>query len=295
MYIKVFLLIFSLWAQCYPALLVSNASFSRAKLLKNNRVLIKAAQANKKLAAQLKWDFAGTTQSGWYIYIPIISQTIGSEASIDTPQFAAALAAWQQQQNLSISGILDEESWQRMVSLLQENRLKSRDYPPLEELITVSAKEFFDPERPQELRQVHQKAYVAYKRMIAAAYLDTKVAEAMADKDNWEAQSYFKIISAWRSREYQEELRKRQGNPSRIALAKFSPHFTGRALDIYVGGIAVSTENSNRAKQVNSPAYQWLVRHAAEYGFRPYFYEPWHWEYVSETAWQSREGLSKTD
>ena len=24
----------------------------------------------------------------------------------------------------------------------------------------------------------------------------------------------------------------------------------------------------------------WLVQNADKFGFRPYFYEPWHWEYA---------------
>ena len=59
-----------------------------------------------------------------------------------------------------------------------------------------------------------------------------------------------------------------------------SPHFTGRALDLYVGGDPVDTKDANRAIQVTTPAYKWLVRNADRFGFRPYFYEPWHWEYV---------------
>ena len=28
-----------------------------------------------------------------------------------------------------------------------------------------------------------------------------------------------------------------------------------------------------------TPAYRWLVDHAAAFGFYPYDIEPWHWEY----------------
>jgi LAS superfamily LD-carboxypeptidase LdcB len=51
-------------------------------------------------------------------------------------------------------------------------------------------------------------------------------------------------------------------------------------LDLYVGGDPVDTKDANRAIQVKTPIYQWLVRNADKFGFRPYFYEPWHWEYV---------------
>jgi len=42
----------------------------------------------------------------------------------------------------------------------------------------------------------------------------------------------------------------------------------------------VSTADANRAVQVQTRVYLWLVRNAERFGFRPYFYEPWHWEYV---------------
>ena len=89
-----------------------------------------------------------------------------------------------------------------------------------------------------------------------------------------------KIISAFRSREYQEKLRRESPNSGSAGLAVNSPHFTGRALDLYVGGEPVDTRDSNRAVQVETRVYQWLVRNADRFGFRPYCYEPWHWEYV---------------
>jgi LAS superfamily LD-carboxypeptidase LdcB len=65
-------------------------------------------------------------------------------------------------------------------------------------------------------------------------------------------------------------------------LAVNSPHFSGRALDLYVGGEPVEAKEANRALQVQTPAYRWLVRNAGRFGFRPYFYEPWHWEYCPD-------------
>jgi LAS superfamily LD-carboxypeptidase LdcB len=89
-----------------------------------------------------------------------------------------------------------------------------------------------------------------------------------------------KIISSYRSREHQERLRAASPNSGRAGLAVNSPHFTGNALDIYVGGEPVSTADANRAIQVETPAYKWLVKNASRFGFYPYYYEPWHWEYV---------------
>jgi D-alanyl-D-alanine carboxypeptidase len=43
----------------------------------------------------------------------------------------------------------------------------------------------------------------------------------------------------------------------------------------------VSSADGNRLVQTRTPVYRWLVKNAQKFGFRPYFYEPWHWEYVS--------------
>jgi LAS superfamily LD-carboxypeptidase LdcB len=117
--------------------------------------------------------------------------------------------------------------------------------------------------------------------MLAAAIADpTLKLDHVAADQLAPTEQFFKIISAHRSREYQEKLRRESPNAGSAGLAVNSPHFTGRALDLYVGGDPVDTRDSNRAIQVNSPVYQWLVRNAERFGFRPYFYEPWHWEYV---------------
>jgi hypothetical protein len=67
-------------------------------------------------------------------------------------------------------------------------------------------------------------------------------------------------------------LRKGTAPPGR------SPHHTGRAIDIHVGG-SISTKAANVAYQRKQAAYQWLVCNAERFGFYPYWREPWHWEY----------------
>jgi len=108
---------------------------------------------------------------------------------------------------------------------------------------------------------------------MAAALADPMLKLARNDK-------YLKIVSSFRSRDYQDNLRRQSPNSGSAGLAVNSPHFTGRALDLYVGGSPVDTNDANRAIQVNTPVYRWLVKNAGRFGFRPYFYEPWHWEYV---------------
>jgi LAS superfamily LD-carboxypeptidase LdcB len=117
--------------------------------------------------------------------------------------------------------------------------------------------------------------------MVAAAIADPTLNLAHTpDGELAATEKFLKILSAFRSREYQDQLRRQSPGAGSAGLAVNSPHFTGRALDLYVGGDPVDTKDSNRAIQVKTPVYQWLVRNAERFGFRPYFYEPWHWEYV---------------
>ncbi|HLA11758.1 MAG TPA: D-alanyl-D-alanine carboxypeptidase family protein [Pyrinomonadaceae bacterium] len=233
------------------------------------------ATRNLQLQSELKWMFGGKPQRGWYLYAPLVQSLIGTDQGADTTGFAAALSRWQLKQGLQASGILDEESLYAMVGHWQSLRIRDRNYPQPDQLVTGSLEDFYDQSRPEELRQVHLEAYTAYKQMILAAKADPLVGPTLADDAK-----YLKIISSFRSREYQEKLRRESPNAGRAGLAVNSPHFTGRALDIYVGGEPVETKDSNRSIQIQTPVYLWLTRNAHRFGFRPYFYEPWHWEYV---------------
>jgi LAS superfamily LD-carboxypeptidase LdcB len=228
-----------------------------------------AAAKNTNLRNELNWTFGGKQQRGWYIYDPLISKTLDTQHDSTTSDFAEALAKWQKKSRLSADGVLDENSLMRLVSQWQSNRLKNRTYATPDQLLTAPPADFYDPGRAEELRLVERNTYAAYKEMFAAADADLKL-----------GRGYLKIVSAFRSREHQDRLRAQSPNSGSAGLAVNSPHFTGRALDLYVGGDPVDTKDSNRAVQVNTPAYRWLVKHAERFGFRPYFYEPWHWEYV---------------
>jgi len=240
-----------------------------------------AAVTNTRLRNDLSWTFGGKSQRGWYLYDSLIRQTLRSESDVTSNNFAKTLSAWQKLTNLKPSGVFDEDSLNAMVSLWQNNRLKNRAYAEASQLVTAPPTDFYDPERVSDLRQVERNAYLAYKQMVAAAAADPTLHLAKTPSGELlSTEKYFKIISSFRSREYQEELRRKSPQAGSAGLAVNSPHFTGKALDIYVGGDPVDTKDSNRAIQVNSPAYKWLVRNADRFGFRPYFYEPWHWEYV---------------
>ena len=230
-----------------------------------------AAASNATLRNELTWTFGGKQQRGWYLYDLLINKTLDSQNDTISNDFASTLATWQKKRGLSSDGVLNEDSLMAFVSQWQGNRLKDRTPATADQLLTAPSSDFYDPERTPELRQVERNTYEAYKRMMTAA-----AAELKLDPSD----QYLKIVSAFRSREYQDELRRKSPNAGSAGLAVNSPHFTGRALDLYVGGSPVDTQDSNRAIQVNTPAYRWLVRNAERFGFRPYFYEPWHWEYV---------------
>jgi zinc D-Ala-D-Ala carboxypeptidase len=240
-----------------------------------------AAAQNAELQNNLSWTFGGKQQRGWYLYVPLIRQLIGTESSPQEAKFALALSRWQKSVGLPPNGVLDNTTLAMMITKWQSRRLNSSAYPSTDQLVQIPATDLYDPMRPEELRNAERQTYAAYKRMMAAAVADKSLQLSATSAGELSAsEKYLKIVSAFRSREYQEKLRQQSPNAGRAGLAVNSPHFTGRALDLYVGGDPVSTADSNRAIQVQTKVYLWLVKNAEQYGFRPYFYEPWHWEYV---------------
>ena len=239
-----------------------------------------AAKRNALLSTSLVWTFGSKQQQGWYLYTPLIKQLIDTRQDSASVQFARAVARWQAKSALKPSGVVDEETLYAMIKAWQDARLKDRSVATPDQLLTAPLSDFYDPTRAEELRQVERRTYAAYKRMVAAAVADRSLGLAQNGKELAAGEKYLKIISAFRSREYQEKLRREAPNSGSAGLALNSPHFTGRALDLYVGGEPVDTRDANRALQVQTRVYQWLVRNADRFGFRPYCYEPWHWEFV---------------
>jgi D-alanyl-D-alanine carboxypeptidase len=241
----------------------------------------RAAMDNAKLRGSLQWVFGGKAQTGWDIYVPLISHTIGTEAAPDTSDFAEALSKWQERSGLAATGVLDRPTLESFTRYWQSRRLGRAGLSTGATLLAAPIGEFYDPTRSPDLLNLEQQTYAAYKRMIAAAAKDLKSELKLTPNDELAPnEKFLRIVSAYRSPEYQAALRKREPNAGRVALAVNSPHSTGHALDIYVGGEPVRTLDSNRLIQVQTPAYKWLVKNAHKFGFYPYFYEPWHWEYV---------------
>jgi zinc D-Ala-D-Ala carboxypeptidase len=240
-----------------------------------------ATSRNVLLRNDLAWTFGGKPQHGWYLYTSLIGRLLNTKNDVGSIGFAKALAIWQKKMGLQSTGVLDDQSLYGMISIWQGARLKDREIAPPDRLLTAPIADFYDPTRAQELRQVERATYKAYKRMVAAAVSDRSLGLARgAHGELAREEKFLKIVSAFRSREYQDKLRRESPDVGSAGLAVNSPHFTGLALDLYVGGEPVDSRDSNREVQVETRVYQWLVRNAERFGFRPYFYEPWHWEYV---------------
>ena len=243
--------------------------------------LAAATSRNVLLRNELEWTFGGKPQHGWYLYTSLIGRLLNTKNDVGSIGFAKALATWQKKMGLESTGLLDDQSLYGMISIWQGARLKDREIAKSDQLLIAPISDFYDPTRAEELRQVERATYASYKRMVAAAVSDRSLNLAHgAHGELAPDEKFLKIISAFRSREYQDKLRRESPNVGSAGLAVNSPHFTGRALDLYVGGEPVDARNSNREVQVQTRVYQWLVRNAERFGFRPYFYEPWHWEYV---------------
>ena len=66
-----------------------------------------------------------------------------------------------------------------------------------------------------------------------------------------------------------------------------SPHETGLAMDIGVGGLEPRRATADAQRE--TPLHRWLVEHAHEYGWHPYKREPWHWEHPVALELYERE------
>ena len=260
------------------AVLLLDVGAGQSRLAGKNETA--AAQQNAVLIKELTWTFGSKQQRGWYLYSPLIKRLINTDKDGASSDFARAVSRWQSKSGLKATGVIDDETLYAMIKVWQEARLKDRSPAQPDQLLTAPISDFYDPTRAAEMRQVERRTYEAYKKMGAAAGRDRSLGLAHSKNELAPGEKYLKIISAFRSRDYQDKLRRESPNSGTAGLAVNSPHFTGRALDLYVGGEPVDTRDSNRAIQVDGRVYRWLVRNAERFGFRPYCYEPWHWEYV---------------
>ncbi|KAK0332445.1 hypothetical protein LTR94_024865, partial [Friedmanniomyces endolithicus] len=184
---------------------------------------------------------------------------------------------------LSPTGLFDAATFQVMRGLWQERRpfvmarlrQECPEPPAINQLgYLVEAEEHAD----RLTRLLRRDVLDAYRRMAAAAR--EEVPEIKADPE------LLQIFSGFRDPEADAARCAQQGNCDGLRRAVCSAHRTGTAVDLYVGqapGLGVdSTSLANREFMARGPAYRWLVENAGRFGFVPYVYEPWHWEYVAQ-------------
>jgi hypothetical protein len=244
-----------------------------------------AAFANAISEYSLEWSPFGTAETGWVTYVPLLQKEIGTDCAANTPAFAAALATFQARYALGATGVFDRATFDVLRGVLQERRpfvmARVRDEcpepPPLRELGYLEAPE----EHADRLtRLLRRDVLDAYRRMVAAARAE--VAEVNADHE------LLQIFSGFRDPEADAARCAAERNCDGLRRAVCSPHRTGTAVDLYVGqllGMGVdSTNPASRRHMTEGATYRWMVRNAGRFGFVPYLYEPWHWEWVGPPA-----------
>lgn len=244
-----------------------------------------AAEANARSLDTLVWTPFGP-EVGWEPYGPMIAEEIGAgDCAPYTPDFAAALAAWQGRWGLPPTGVFGPDTFQVFKGLWQERRpfiqARLRDEcpePPSGYFLAELTPEEDSAQRTG--RFLRADVLAAYRAMVAAARAE--VPEIAADPE------LLTIFSGFRD-PYADAARcAAEGNCDGVRRASCSPHRTGTALDLYVGRLpemaADSTDVQNRLHQSRGAAYRWLVKNARRFGFVNYVYEPWHWEYVGPAA-----------
>lgn len=223
----------------------------------------------------------GRTETGWRVYSAQAGATIGTACAPDSNRFAAQLAKWQSRHRIKPTGAMDEptlvslkQSWQSARPFIAAFADGACPAPAADDdLVDLKTREGWQG-KPTEL---DEDALKALRSMIAAARAeDRRIAR---DKQ------MLTIVSAYRSPEYDAE-RCAGGKCNGIAKANCSAHRTGTAVDLYVGAAPgfspVSSDDKNRLHQANTPAYRWLVKNAARFGFVNYVFEPWHWEWAGD-------------
>ncbi|WP_292053504.1 D-alanyl-D-alanine carboxypeptidase family protein [Brevundimonas sp. UBA5866] len=244
-------------------------------------VFTDAAQANGINLYAMQWAPFGPAEMGWETYAPLIQKELGTGCDPSSPAFAEKLSVFQTLHNVPATGQLDVATFTVFRGLWQERRpfILARirgecpNPPPISELAYLTAGE----EHAERMtRMARRDVLEAYRAMVAAARAE--VPEIAQQPE------LLQIFSSFREPEADAARCARDGNCDGVRRASCSAHRTGTALDIYVGhllGYGVdSTHTHNRRYMSQTPTYRWLVRNAERFGFVPYAFEPWHWEWV---------------
>ena len=240
-----------------------------------------AARRNDESLRRLAFAPFRRPETGWEVYEPLMAHEIGTRCGGGTAAFAGDLAAWQEAHGLDAGGVVDAPTfaalkavWQTRRTFVAANRTGC-PAPPLEAgLAAVPAGQSYGG----KTLRLRPRALAAYVRLLAAAR--AAAPEVRADP------RMMTLFSAYRSPEYDEARCARDGNCQGVTRATCSPHRTGLAMDIYLSAAPGygpdSSDDANRLYIARGGAYRWMVENAGRFGFVPYAFEPWHWEWIGE-------------
>jgi len=244
------------------------------------------ALANRQSHRTLEWVPFGPVEYGWEVYLPLIQRELGADCAPESAVFAHRLAEFQYANGLPATGWFDAATFQVFKGRWQERRpfVMSRvrgdpcpDPPPLYQLAYLQEGE----EQANRLtRLLRRDVLDAWRAMRDAARAEV-----------WEARQnpeILQIFSGFRDPEADALRCAETGACDGLRRAVCSAHRTGTAVDLYVGQVSgLGVDNTSQASRLHmsrTPTYRWLVKNAHRFGFTPYVYEPWHWEWISPTG-----------
>jgi hypothetical protein len=238
-----------------------------------------AASVNRASLHALSWAPFGRAETGWATYAPLVAHEIGAACAAGSGGFAKRYALWQAQNGRTADGIFKPDEFAGLRDTLALRRpfvqLTARGLcpapPDASRLVPARADEGYGG----KVVRLRPGALEAYRRIVAAA----------KDQGLARRPPLLKLVSGYR--DPAEEAARCAGDAcDTLTRARCSAHRTGLALDLYLdpapGADPASTADANRAHMAATPEYRWLVAHAQAFGFVPYAYEPWHWEWTGE-------------
>ena len=243
--------------------------------------LADAARQNQGSLQQLPLVTRGRVETGWDYYEPLIAREIGTHCEAATPAFASDLAAWQSAHGLVRSGVMDQPTfaamrtqWDLRRPFVVASRLGCPAAPPESSLATVPVADSYGG----KTMLLRPGALAAYARMLAAARAE--VPDVASDR------RMMTLFSAYRSPQADAARCASENNCYGVMRATCSAHLTGLAMDLYLGAapgdLPDASDDANRLYISHGAAYRWMIGNAWRFGFVPYPFEPWHWEWTGE-------------
>lgn len=235
----------------------------------------------------MEWAPFDRQERGWETYLPLIQQELGTRCPPGSSTFTAYLAEFQRRHGLPVDGLFGPATFQTFRGLWQERRpfvmMRVKDVCPAPPHISELGYLVPEEEHADRLtRLIRKDVLEAYRALVQAARRE--VPEVGRNPE------LLQIFSGFRDPEADAARCAAQGNCDGLRRATCSPHRTGAAVDLYVGqapGMGVDNTNpKSRLAMTRGATYRWLVKNAGRFGFAPYAYEPWHWEWTNPIAYR---------